>query len=285
MMKARTQSEHPCFGGDHDRAGRIHLPVAPGCNIKCGFCERLFDCANESRPGITSRILTPEQAVERVRLVKRHMDRQQGPQLKVVGIAGPGDPLANPKTFETFRQVQAAFPELTLCLSTNGLRLPEMIDTILAHDVHSLTVTVNALTAQTGARVYEWVKVDGGKLAGEEAAALLLARQLEGVRLAAAAGMLVKVNHVYIPGVNDHETLDLAVRVRELGAGMMNIMPVIPVGMFRTVQPLSEAAMEIVRNQAELILSQARHCKQCRADAAGLVGRDLDLAALEVQAG
>jgi nitrogen fixation protein NifB len=97
--------------------------------------------------------------------------------------------------------------------------------------------------------------------------------------------MLVKVNHVYIPGVNDHETLDLAVRVRELGASMMNIMPVIPVGMFRAVEPPSEATMEIVRNQAELILSQARHCKQCRADAAGLVGRDLDLAALEAQAG
>lgn len=281
MMTMKTQSEHPCFGGDHGKAGRIHLPVAPGCNIKCGFCERKFDCANESRPGVTSRVLTPEQAVERVRLVKRHMEKQGGARLKVVGIAGPGDPLANPRTFETFKQVRAAFPEMTLCLSTNGLRLPEMIETILEHDVHSLTVTINALTPETGARVYEWIKVDGGKLAGEEAAALLLERQLEGVRLAAAAGMLVKVNHVYIPGVNDHETLDLAVKVRELGASMMNIMPVIPVGLFKDIEPPSEATMEIVRNQAELILSQARHCKQCRADAAGLVGQDLDLASLE----
>jgi nitrogen fixation protein NifB len=36
----------------------------------------------------------------------------------------------------------------------------------------------------------------------------------------------------------------------------------------------------MVRNQAELILSQARHCKLCRADAVGLIGQDLDLAAL-----
>ncbi len=35
--------------------------------------------------------------------------------------------------------------------------------------------------------------------------------------------------------------------------------------------------MEMVRNQAELILSQARHCKQCRADAVGMIGEDLDL--------
>ena len=283
MMKARTQSEHPCFGGDHSKAGRIHLPVAPGCNIKCGFCERRFDCANESRPGVTSRVLTPEQSVERVRLVKRYMEKQGGAKLKVVGIAGPGDPLANPKTFETFRLVREAFPEMTLCLSTNGLRLPEMIERIVAHEVHSLTVTVNALTPGTGANVYEWIYYEGRKVAGTEAAAILLERQLEGIRLAAAAGLLVKVNHVYIPGVNDHETLDLAIKVRELGATMMNIMPVIPVGRFRGIEPPSTTLIEIVRNQAELILSQARHCRQCRADAAGLVGQDLDLAALEAR--
>jgi len=277
MMTMKAKSEHPCFGGDHSKAGRIHLPVAPGCNIKCGFCERKFDCANESRPGVTSRVLTPEQAVERVRLVKLHMERQGGAQLKVVGIAGPGDPLANPKTFETFRLVREHVPEMTLCLSTNGLRLPEMVDTLKELDIHSLTVTINALTPETGAKVYEWIKVNGSRLAGEEAAALLLERQLEGVRLAAAAGLLIKINHVYIPGINDHETLDLAVKVRGLGANMMNIIPVIPIGLFKDIEPPSSALMEMVRNQAELILSQARHCKQCRADAAGVVGQDLDL--------
>ncbi|WP_303720884.1 radical SAM protein [Malonomonas rubra] len=281
MMKMKRETDHPCFGGDHSKAGRIHLPVAPGCNIKCGFCERKFDCANESRPGVTSKVLTPEQAVRRVELVKQHMEKQGGPQLKVVGIAGPGDPLANPKTFETFKLVRAAFPEMTLCLSTNGLRLPEKLDEIIAADVHSLTVTINALTPETGAKVYEWINFAGTQIRGEEAAEILLMEQLKGVQMAAKAGLLVKVNHVYIPGVNDHETLDLAVKVRDLGAEMMNIMPVIPVGMFKDIEPPSEVTMELVRNQAELILSQARHCKQCRADAAGLVGQDIDLEALE----
>jgi nitrogen fixation protein NifB len=283
MMKMKTETEHPCFGGDHSKAGRIHLPVAPGCNIKCGFCERKFDCANESRPGVTSRVLTPEQAVERVRLVKRHMEELGGARLKVVGIAGPGDPLANPKTFETFKLVREAFPEMTLCLSTNGLRLPENVERLLEYDIHSLTVTINALTPETGARVYEWIHYAGQKLSGTEAAEILLMQQLAGLKMAAAAGLLVKVNFVYIPGVNDHETLDLAVKVRELGASMMNILPVIPIGRFKEVARPSEATMEMVRNQAELILSQARHCKQCRADAAGLVGQDIDLEQLEVR--
>ncbi len=282
MMKMKRQTDHPCFGGDHNKAGRIHLPVAPGCNIKCGFCERKFDCVNESRPGITSKVLTPEQAVERVRLVQRHMAKQEGgPQLKVVGIAGPGDPLANPKTFETFDLIRETFPDMTLCLSTNGLRLPENIDKIVKLGIHSLTVTINALTAETGAKVYEWIRYDRMKLAGVEGAAFLLEKQLEGVRLAAKAGLMVKVNHVYIPGVNDHETLDLAIKVRELGADMMNIMPIIPVGKFEGIERPSDLTMEMVRNQAELILSQARHCKQCRADAAGLIGQDIDLEQLE----
>ena len=32
--------QHPCFNDEaHDSKGRIHLPVAPKCNIQCNFCE------------------------------------------------------------------------------------------------------------------------------------------------------------------------------------------------------------------------------------------------------
>jgi nitrogen fixation protein NifB len=275
MMKMQKKTDHPCFGGDHSNTGRIHLPVAPGCNIKCGFCERRFDCANETRPGVTSKVLSPEQALERVRLVRRHP--KVGSKLKVVGIAGPGDPLANPKTFETFDLVKTEFPEMHLCLSTNGLLLIEHLDRLINLGVQSVTVTINALTAETGANVYEWIRHGGVKLSGVEGAALLLKRQFDGVHYASAAGMMVKINSVYIPGVNDHETLDLAVKVRDLGANVMNIIPMIPLGIFKDLEPPSDAVMEMVRNQAELILSQARHCKQCRADAVGLIGQDIDM--------
>ena len=64
----------------------------------------------------------------------------------------------------------------------------------------------------------------------------------------------------------------------------MNIIPMIPLGLFKGLEPPSDVVMEMVRNQAELILSQARHCKQCRADAVGLIGQDLDLDELEARA-
>ena len=41
----------------------MHVAVAPACNIQCNYCNRKYDCANESRPGVVSERLTPEAAV------------------------------------------------------------------------------------------------------------------------------------------------------------------------------------------------------------------------------
>ena len=97
---------HPCFTEEaHTRFSRAHLSVAPACNIQCRYCIRKYDCANESRPGITSKVLTPDEAVERTRVLVERSDR-----LSVVGIAGPGDPLANAPTFETMRNIHSRVP-------------------------------------------------------------------------------------------------------------------------------------------------------------------------------
>ena len=90
LQDARVQT-HPCYSKDAHQYARIHLPVAPACNIQCNYCNRKFDCSNETRPGVVSNLLSPAQAVHRFQSVKQRM-----PELKVVGIAGPGDPLANP---------------------------------------------------------------------------------------------------------------------------------------------------------------------------------------------
>lgn len=84
----------------------MHLPVAPACNLQCNYCNRKFDCSNESRPGVSSTLLTPEQAVVKVRQVAQAI-----PQLSVVGIAGPGDPLANiARTFRTLELIREQLP-------------------------------------------------------------------------------------------------------------------------------------------------------------------------------
>jgi nitrogen fixation protein NifB len=264
---------HPCFGGNHHKNGRMHLAVAPRCNIKCGYCTRRHDCANESRPGVTSRLLTPQEAILKVREVMA--SELLGPIIKVIGIAGPGDPLANDETFETFRLVKEEFPHLILCMSTNGLLLPDKIDILNGLGLHSLTVTVNALDPAVGGRVYSHILYHGKRYSGQEGAAILLANQLEGIERAAAYGMTIKVNTVFIPGVNEGEVEKIGQKVKELGAFVMNVMPLIPQAEFAGVVPPSPERLEEVRRANEKIIGQFKHCRQCRADAVGLIGQDV----------
>ena len=96
-MRSSVILEHPCFQEKcHGQFGRIHLPVAPKCTIQCAFCDRKYDCVNESRPGVASKIITPKEALERTAQAL-----QKEPRIRVAGIAGPGDPLVNRETFET----------------------------------------------------------------------------------------------------------------------------------------------------------------------------------------
>lgn len=135
-------TRHPCFDPKaRARWARVHLPVAPACNISCKFCDRRFDCTNESRPGVTSVVLSPWQALSYLDgLVQRRHD------VAVVGIAGPGDPMANPDaTLETLRLVRARHPELLLCLASNGLALTEHVAELQRLHLSHLTITINTL--------------------------------------------------------------------------------------------------------------------------------------------
>ena len=268
--KERVAHGHPCFGGNRHKNGRIHLAVAPRCNIRCGYCDRKHDCANESRPGVTSRLLTPPQALEHVRSIMA--DERLGQLIKVIGIAGPGDPLANDETFETFRLVKAEYPDMLLCLSTNGLALPERVDELAGLDLHSLTITINAVDPAVGARIYRDVIWRSSRYSGEEGAAILIKNQFEGVLRAAELGLVVKVNTVLIPGVNDAQIPLIAERVSDAGAYVMNIMPLIPQASLSHIIPPTPEHLERVRAENERIIAQFRGCQQCRADAVGLIG-------------
>ena len=274
-MKERIQG-HPCFGGNHHKNGRMHLAVAPRCNIKCGYCTRKHDCANESRPGVTSRLETPAEAIQKVRDVMA--SPIVGPIIKVVGIAGPGDPLANEETFETFELVKKEFPQLMLCLSTNGLLLPESIDRLYELGLHSLTVTINAVDPEVGAQIYRHVIYHGKHYTGVEGAKILIANQFEGLKRAGELGMTIKVNSVLVPGINDDQIPLIAKRVKELGAFVMNIMPLIPQAELAHVEKPSDERLAEIRKANEGIIGQFAHCKQCRADAIGLIGQDVTIA-------
>ena len=142
---------HPCYSEQaHHYFARMHVAVAPACNIQCHYCNRKYDCANESRPGVVSELLSPEQAVKKTLAVAATI-----PQMTVLGIAGPGDPLANPeRTFATFRELSERAPDIKLCVSTNGLALPDCVEELSKHNIDHVTITINTVVPEIGAKIY-----------------------------------------------------------------------------------------------------------------------------------
>lgn len=268
---------HPCYSVEaHHHYARMHVAVAPACNMQCNYCNRKYDCANESRPGVCSEKLTPEQAAKKVLAVTSRI-----PQMTVLGIAGPGDPLANPKrTFRTFELVAKAAPDIKLCLSTNGLALPDHVDTIARLNIEHVTITINMIDPEIGAQIYPWIFHNHKRYSGVEAAKILTRRQLKGLEMLSARGILCKVNSVMIPGINERHLVEVNKAVKSHGAFLHNIMPLIAAPEHGTVFGLraqrvpTARELKALQDACEGEMNMMRHCRQCRADAVGLLGED-----------
>ncbi len=264
---AHITRAHPCFNEKmHDKVGRAHVPVAPKCNIFCNFCTRDIN-DEENRPGVASCVMDADSAI-------KHMNdvTSDGP-IAVVGVAGPGDSLANEETFKFFEKLAVEQPDLIKCMSTNGLLLPKYADRLAELGVNSVTVTINAVDPEIAEKIYSFIKYEGKVYKGREAVEILIKNQLEGVEKAAANGLVVKVNSVLIPTVNDEHIVEIAREVEKRGAALMNVLPLIPLGKMKDLERPDCMMMEKVREQVEEIIPVFRACTQCRADAYGIPGK------------
>ncbi|MBI5460679.1 MAG: nitrogenase cofactor biosynthesis protein NifB, partial [Gammaproteobacteria bacterium] len=220
--------------------------------------------------------LTPEQAAKKVLAVASAI-----PQMTVLGIAGPGDPLANPeKTFKTFELISQQAPDIKLCLSTNGLALPEHVDTIQRFNVDHVTITINMVDPDIGAQIYPWIFYKHKRITGRAAAEILSEHQLRGLEMLTERGILCKVNSVMIPGINDRHLVEVNKAVKSRGAFLHNIMPLISAPEHGTVFGLngqrgpSAQELKALQDSCSGEMNMMRHCRQCRADAVGLLGED-----------
>lgn len=269
---AQKSCTHPCYGDNAHKFARMHIPVAPKCNISCNYCSRKYDCVNESRPGVTSQVLSPEQALEKFKAVKAKFKN-----LTVLGIAGPGDALANfdavKKSIELIKEED---PNITFCISTNGLMLPFYANQLIELGISHVTVTMNSVDKKIGAKIYRDVNYLGKRYTGEEAAEILMNNQLSGLKYLCSKGIVCKVNIVMIKGINDTHIPELVKKVKECGAFMTNIMKLIPVkeSAFGNLPETPTKELNDMRKECEIDIKQMYHCKQCRADAIGTLGND-----------
>jgi len=203
---------------------------------------------------------------EAVDLVRSVVDERQSYDF-VVGVAGPGDALASEQTLPTLSLIHKRYPQIVKCLCTNGLLLEEKLGELDEVGVKALTVTINACDSQVGRNICSWVKYRETVYWGEEASALLISKQFDGIRKAIDTGLGLKVNTVLIPGVNDQHLPELASRLREVGVRVMNIIPLVPSGKMRNLLAPTCAELSEIRQKCEAVLPQFHQCQQCRADA------------------
>jgi nitrogen fixation protein NifB len=223
---------------------------------------------------VTSVILSPGQSLSYLEKVVARI-----PNVSVMGIAGPGDPMANPvETLETLSLVRKRYPGMLLCLATNGLALPQYVDQLARLKVSHVTVTVNAVDADIGAYIYAWVRDGKRILRGREAAEFLLSRQIEGIKLLKSHGITVKINFILIPGINEGHVVEVAKSVSSLGADIFNCMPLIPSAgsIFSGFSKPPKEMVAQTRAIAAEHIAQMKHCERCRADAVGLIGQGMD---------
>lgn len=263
---------HPCYNcGAHDYA-RMHLPIAPKCNISCNYCVRKYDCPNESRPGVTTEVLSPEEAFRKYMEVKKRV-----PNLSVVGIAGPGDALANfEESKKTLEMIREEDKEVTFCLSTNGLMLPQYAEDLIRLGVSHVTVTMNAVDPIIGGKIYKYVNYMGAYYYGEAGAAILMANQLAGIKMLTSKGIICKVNIVMLKGINEAHIPEVVKKVKEIGGTITNIMQLIPVqgSVFENLPLVNNQEIMAMRKLCGETMQQMYHCRQCRADAIGTLGSD-----------
>jgi nitrogen fixation protein NifB len=273
-------SNHPCFNAKmRGIYGRVHLPVAPRCNIQCKYCDRQYDCVNESRPGVTSGVLTPKQAMTYLDFVFEHVKN-----ISVVGIAGPGDPFANPKeTMETLGRVREKYPEIICCLATNGLGIEPYIDELAQINVSHVTITLNAVDPEIGSRIYSFVRYGKKVLSPEAGFKVLLEKQLNAITRLKEKNITTKINTIIIPGINEDHIEAVAEKMSGLGVDILNCIPFYPNkgSAFAHVKEPSKEMVAAVRKKASKYLPQMYHCKRCRADAVGILGENNSIEIME----
>jgi nitrogen fixation protein NifB len=133
---------------------------------------------------------------------------------------------------------------------------------------------------QIGQHIYPWIYYKNRRYTGIEAARILTERQMQGLEMLTERKILCKINSVMIPGVNDQHLVEVNRAVKSRGAFLHNIMPLISAPEHGTVFGLtgqrgpSAQELKALQDSCEGEMNMMRHCRQCRADAVGLLGED-----------
>ncbi len=212
---AISYESHPCFGmASRSKVGRLHLPVAPRANARIKF-------ASETQ---IKAAMLPEEAINWLERILA-----DGSDIGIVGITGPGDPMAVPDlTLRTLRRVRGRHPEIPLCLTTVGLGADQYAKELKKIGLSHITLLVDAVDPEIAERMYAWIRPSTKTLPLAEAARMLMNEQAKAVTAFKKAGVVVKINTTVYPGYNADHVEAIASSMAALGADIMAVVPFWP---------------------------------------------------------
>ena len=87
-------------------------------------------------------------------------------------------------------------------------------------------------------------------------------------------GIIVKINSIILPGINDDHIPAVAEKMKDLGVDLFNCMPYYPNegSEFEYLAEPDTETINRIRKESEKYVKQMRHCTRCRSDACGLLG-------------
>jgi len=213
--------------------------------------------------------MTPATAVARTRI-----EVERNPKLRIAAISGPGEPLANPETFETLEMIRREFEDIEMCLSTNGTLLENNVRRLTELKLATVTVSMSTSSVRSASRIYEWGRFQGKTLYGEDMARRIVDSQIRGITKASRAGIHVKVNSILIPEINLQDIVPLAQEIAVAGALLQNIVPLVPNDTLSFSRVPTQQELLHIRKEASKFIRQFSFCKQCRSDVVGIPGCD-----------
>lgn len=259
--KNKRVCRHPCFNNYDFHDAVMHLPIAAEHNISYKHGLHKTCCSGESCADAAYTVLAPYEAMERFLEAKKSI-----PNLTVAAIAGPGEPLADFEAVKkAIRLIRHASSETLLCLSTNGLMLPVYGNHLISLGVNYVTVTVNTISAETGAEIYDCITYIGRKYYGAEGAGILLQNQISGIKYLASMGVSVRMNIEVMKGVNDSEIKEMVHMAKGWGCKMTNIIQKTSNGEGNPngLEAYSSDGRSDLRQECEAVLPQSYYCKPC----------------------
>lgn len=203
---------NPCFNGSTYRDSSVlHLPVAPRANSKLRF---------SSAPAAIQ-ALTPIDA-----LACLQETLEQNPLPSMIGITGPGDPLATPDTtLLTLEMVRERYPSIPLCLTTNGIGGEEVAKELAGIGLSHITIQIDAVRPEVAEKLYLWVRPGTKTVPLPAACRVLMEEQTRSIKAFKREGLTVKVNTTIFAGLNAGHVEEIAKHVAVLGADIMNVVP------------------------------------------------------------